>query len=66
MTKNPPNILTAAKVTATNPNISTNDVVTGPGISGTVTVTNISGTQLTLSSNQTIAKGAPLSCAPAL
>ena len=47
-------------LTATNPNISTNDVVTGPGISGTVTVTNISGTQLTLSSNQTIAKGALL------
>ena len=45
---------TALTLSATNANIKTGMLVTGTGVSGTVTVSNINGVTITLSSAQTI------------
>ena len=51
---------TSVTLSASNSGIEVDDVVTGTGISGTVSVSAISGTSLTLSSAQTISNGVTL------
>lgn len=51
---------TSVTISEANGNIQTGDVVTGTGISGTVTVSAVSGTSVTLSSAQTIANSTTL------
>ncbi len=51
---------TAATLSAANANIKVGQLVTGAGISGSVTVANISGTTLTLSSAQSLTDGGTL------
>ena len=51
---------TAATLAAANANIKVGQLVTGAGISGSVTVANISGTTLTLSSAQSLTDGGTL------
>ena len=51
---------TGATLSAANANIKVGQLVTGAGISGSVTVANISGTTLTLSSAQSLTDGGTL------
>tara|TARA_B100000963_G_C22621473_1_gene670169 strand:- start:901 stop:2487 length:1587 start_codon:yes stop_codon:yes gene_type:complete len=51
---------TSATLAAANANIKVGQLVTGGGISGSVTVANISGTTLTLSSAQSLTDGGTL------